>query len=262
MHEFEGGQPRLQEHSRSAGLAFGGRVMKRRRRGILFIVGCVALLTTLLTVCLFSFAVPTLRTALRPLTNVPGGTPPSATPAEMPTATGVPSDTLNWSTIQIDGAFRIDMPRVLACPHGFFINDFSGTGCDFTYAGAPLATPLAQVEAQAQVAILYSTKITDHPICPVAGLPLSFGPYTPGGPVVQGRQETNAPPTPTDTTAGTGPYVQFSVVLNGLAIRVQLSALGPSETFFARYGAIWQHMVNSFAPLPHAVQQPTHPCGP
>jgi hypothetical protein len=40
-----------------------------------------------------------------------------------------------------------------------------------------------------------------------------------------------------------------------------LNAPGPADTFFARYGDIWRHMLASFAALPNQTPATTHPCG-
>jgi hypothetical protein len=116
-----------------------------------------------------------------------------------------------------------------------------------------LSTPLQRTAAGIVVRILYSTKITDTNICPSGGTPVILGTGT------RAWQETNVPPNATGPAASSL-YVHVSLVLNGMAVRIELVGQDPPDTFFARYGAIWRHMLASFAPLPAQGVRTSHPC--
>lgn len=172
------------------------------------------------------------------------------TPPRAATATPLP----DWERFDGDG-FHLDIPAVLSGQHPLYINDGTGMDVVFVYEDKPLATPLQQVESETTIQLNYSTKITDTNICPESGTPVTLA----SG--VVGRQQTDVPP----NVNGPGQpylYVWLSVVINGVVIRVELDGNNPADTFFARYGGIWQHMLASLAPSPsNDIPPHNHPCG-
>lgn len=188
-----------------------------------------------------------------------GGAPPGGahTPISPTSAPGEPATPLeDWHTYTFPTyGFRVDVPAVLTPHHAILINGGSGEAISWYYEQAPLGSALRQAAADSSVLIQYSTTITDTNICPLRGVPITIG----GG--VAARQETNIP------LAGSGPlpavpYVRVSLVAGGVAVRIQMAGTAPADTFLARYGAIWQRLLATFATFP--AQPPlgaTHPCG-
>jgi hypothetical protein len=183
-------------------------------------------------------------------TSTFAATATETTPPHAPTATPLP----DWERFDGDG-FHLVIPAVLSGQHPLYINDGTGMDVVFVYEDKPLATPLQQVESETTIQLNYSYKITDTNICPGSGTPVTLA----SGFV--GRQQTNVPP----NANGPGqpyPYVWLSVVMNGVVIRVEMDGNDPADTFFARYGGIWQHMLASLAPSPsNDIPPQNHPCG-
>lgn len=182
---------------------------------------------------------------------------PTAGPATLEaTSTALPLS--DWATGIHSGAnyrFQLDTPIMLACSHGFFINDFSGLGCDYTYEGALPQTALQHVELETRVELLSSTKITDRNICPQGGTQVRVGTGT-GADTLTGWERDDVSSTTSDGT------VTLNLVVHGTPIQLSLMGFGgQSQPFFERYGAIWHHMLASFTLLPAPVSQPVHPCG-
>ena len=107
-------------------------------------------------------------------------------------------------------------------------------------------TPLQQRAAQTELSILYSTKITDHNICPQGGVSMRIG---------------SASATTSAWQRDEGADVKVNLVLNGTAIEIMLSSRDPSQNVLAQFGDIWRHMLASFAPVPKLQQATTQPCG-
>lgn len=234
---------------------------KRRVAGAALAVGVSLTLIVLLTTILSSAALRLLSglaSSTPAGTSVSGGqnhvsTPPTRAAVQAPTLTPLPGG--DWKPyVNVDYGFRLDVPSVLGSTHGYFINNFTGQGFDLTYTGVPAATPLQTLEEETSVTVLFSTTITDMNICPSAGTPVTLGTG------IAGRQETNTLPAP-NTPTPSMPYVQVSIVLNGVAIRLVLNGQGSPDTFLTRYGALWRHMLASFGPVPGAPTRTTHPCG-
>jgi hypothetical protein len=173
-----------------------------------------------------------------------------ATSTHAATATSTP----DWEPAVLDG-FQLDIPGVLSGQHPVYINDGSGLTITWVYEEKPRASPLQHLEAETNLQVSYSIRITDTNICPVRGTSVTLA----SGFV--GRQQTDVPPT-ANGPAQSYPYVWLSVVINGVAIRVELDGNDPADTFFARYGGIWQHILASLAPGPNNDAPPhNHPCG-
>lgn len=139
----------------------------------------------LLTACLYGVVAPLLASVLAgPPTILPAATSAASSSSVQATATVAATATpgnRDWDTFTLyDGGFRVDVPGVLGSSHGYFINDFSGQGVDLAYNGATLSTPLQRLEAGVKMSVLYSTKITDHNICPQGGTPSKLALGTPG----------------------------------------------------------------------------------
>jgi hypothetical protein len=236
-----------------------GRVAGRAAT-IAAVLAAIAVMTVLLSALAFrvlgAFSSPAQApAAVGASTRVRATPPPSAAPTSAPAATPASQAGGDWQPyVNADVGFRLDVPAVLGSSHGFFINNFTGQGFDMTYTGAPTTTPLQTLEAETTVEVLYSGTITDRDICPHDGTPVMLGDG------IVGLQETNAPPDANGPDAPY-PYVHVSLVLNGTAIRIELRGQAPAETFFTRYGDLWQHMLASFATVPGAPVSPTHPCG-
>jgi hypothetical protein len=222
--------------------------MTRRRGALLGLVALVALgAIALLTVCLYGVAAPLLANILA----APPTVPPVATSAPSAVATATDQATAtpeirDWDTFTLyDGGFRVDVPGVLGSSHGYFINDSSGQGVDLAYNGAPLSTPLQRLEAGVKVSVLYSTKITDHNICPQGGTPIQAGSGTARITAWQRDQ---------------GDTVYVNLVLNGEAIEIHMTSRS-GQPALPQYTEIWTHMLASIAPLPGLPPSATHPCG-
>lgn len=170
------------------------------------------------------------------------------------TATALPPS--DWRSEVHAGAnyrFQIDMPAMLTCSHGFFINNFSGQGCDYTYSGVPAQTALQHVELETQVELLSSTEITDRNICPQGGTQVRVGT---GANTLTGWERDDVSTTTSDGT------VTLNLVVHGTPIQLSLEGFGGQpQPFFDRYGPIWHHMLASFTLLPSPVTQSVHPCG-
>src|SRR5262249_40841434 len=150
------------------------------------------------------------------------------------------------------GGFRIDIPNILGSSHGYFIDNFTGQGVDLSYQGAPASTALQRLATEVTVTVLYATQITDLNICPHGGTPIRVG-----------SGATTVPAWERETLSSSAAVLSVGVnlVLNGVAIEIDLSGQGPPETFRTRYGVIWHHILTSFAPVPGRSTAATHPCG-
>lgn len=216
-------------------------------------------ISALLASCLYWTVLPPLQAFVgSQFSAVPGQAtsgPPSAGSATLvaTSAAQAPSD---WYSEPYSGTnvrFRIEMPAMLACAHGFFINDFSGFGCDYSYSGAHAQTDLQRVELETQVELLSSTKVTDRNICPQGGTQVRVGT---GTNTLIGWERDDVSKTTSDGT------VTLNLVVHGTPVQLSLMGFGGEpQPFFERYGAIWRHMLASFTLLSAAVTQPVHPCG-
>jgi hypothetical protein len=223
--------------------------MTRRQGALIGLVALGALVASVvLTVCLTSTLVPLLTQAL--------ATAPSATPSAVATqqaitipttqAAATTAGSADWDTFKLyDGGFRVDVPGILGSSHGYFINDFSGQGVDLSYTGATLSTPLQHLEAQVKMSVLYSTKITDHNICPQGGTAIQAGAGSARIPAWQREQ---------------GDTVYVNLVLNGVAIEIHMTSRS-GQSVLPQYADIWTHMLTSIAALPGAPPGTTRPCG-
>jgi hypothetical protein len=231
--------------------------VSRRAGGIgLAVLGGLAL-TILLTVCMITSVLPALGRAVGNLqSNTPVGSneTPTAPPSRGGTATAAPTATSappsDWYTFS-SGGILLDIPSVLGSSHGYFIDNFTGKGVDFSYQGAPAVTPLQQLAKELTVSVLYATQITNRNICPQGGTPLQVGS---GSATISAWERDNLSP------SETAPSVAVNFVFNGAAIEIDLLGRGPPETFLARYGAIWHHLLASIAPQPSQPQRTTRPC--
>jgi hypothetical protein len=152
----------------------------------------------------------------------------------------------DWDTFTLyDGGFRVDVPGILGSSHGYFINDSSGQGVDLAYNGAPLSTPLQHLESGVKVSVLYSTKITDHNICPQGGSPVQAG--SGSGQIAAWERDQ-------------GDTVYLNLVLNGVAIEIHMTSRS-GQPALPQYVEIWTHMRSSVALLPGQPVGTTHPCG-
>jgi hypothetical protein len=179
-----------------------------------------------------------------------------ATATPTPTGAGDTSTpTPDWYVAELpDAGFRVDMPSVLSPDHAVYINGGAGEYIAFVYTGRPASSPLKRAAAQARVFVQYTSQITDDNICPSGGTPVTLGAR------YSGYQQSDAPPA-ADGPPASYPYVRVSLVLNGEVIQLELNAAGPADTFFARYGDLWRHMLASFAPLPNQPASKNRPCG-
>ena len=222
--------------------------MSGRRGAVLGLVALVAFgAIALLTACLYGAVTPLLARILTAAPTSPAAATslPSAQSTTAATTTETPGNR-DWDTFTVyDGGFRVDVPGVLSSSHGYFINDFSGQGVDLAYNGAPLSTPLQRLEAGVKVSVLYSTKITDHNICPQGGSPLQVG----SGNVRISAWERDQ-----------GDTVSANLVLNGVAIEIRMTSRS-GQPALPQYAEIWTHMLASIAPLPGQPAGTTHPCG-
>lgn len=197
------------------------------------------------------------------LDNTADGEPSASTASARFTSTATGGDATStigprpdWYTdVESDAGFRIDVPGILSPQHAQYINQTSGMLIAWSYTGAPSSSQLQRTMLQTTVITAYSTQITDHNLCPTrSATPITMGSGIPAW------QETDVPPNPSGPPEIYG-YVRVSLVLHGEAIQITLEAPAPVDTFFARYGAIWQHMLTSFAALPNPPPATTHPCG-
>lgn len=211
-------------------------------------------ISALIAACFSWTLLPSLQAFVGSQLSAAPGQAPSGPPRGQYASTPLPPT--DWRSEILVGAnyrFRIDMPSMLACSHGFFINDFSGFGCDYFYAGAPTQTALQHVERETQVELLSSTKITDRNICPQGGTSVRVGT---GADTFTGWERDAVSSTTSDGT------VTLNLVVHGTPIQLSLMGFGgEQQPFFERYGVIWRHMLASFTLLPAPVTQTVHPCG-
>jgi hypothetical protein len=241
--------PQRRTSAHSSGRQARGPSMFARRGALIGLGAIVALAAiALLTACLYTAAVPLLARVLAAPPTVPLS--PTSVPSPPASATALATATPkngDWDPFTLyDGGFRVDVPGVLGSSHGYFINDFSGQGVDLSYTGATLSTPLQRLEAQVKVSVLYSTKITDHNICPQGGAPIQIGPGNARIPAWQ---------------RDAGDTVRANLVLNGEAIEISMTSRVSGQSALPYYADIWQHMLASLAPLPSQPAGTTHPCG-
>jgi len=183
-----------------------------------------------------------------PATRTAGG----PTPAAADTSTPEP----DWYAAELpEAGVRFDVPSVLSPGHPAEINGNAGKLIAWAYTGSPASSPLKRAAAQATVIAQYSSQITNDDICPSGGDRVALG----SG--LAGYQQTDVSPGANGPPASY-PYFRVSTVLNGEAIQLELHAPGRADdTFTARYGDIWRHMLASFAPLPNQPISKNRPCG-
>jgi hypothetical protein len=240
--------PQRRPSAHSSGGQPRGPSMFARRGALMGLGALVALLAiALLTACLYSVVTPLLaRVLAAPTVPISATSVPSPPVSPTAQATTTPKNA-DWDTFTLyDGGFRVDVPGVLGSSHGYFINDFSGQGVDLSYMGATLSTPLQRLEAEVKVSVLYSTKITDHNICPQGGAPIQIGA---GNARISAWQRDE------------GETVRVNLVLNGEAIEVSMTSRVSGQSALPYYADIWRHMLASLAPLPGQPAGTTHPCG-
>jgi hypothetical protein len=230
---------------------------KRQVGSIALVVMGGLALTILLAICLITALLPTLsRVAGAVLSNAPAASGAHATASPSRAATAAPTATAaphaDWYTFTSMGGFRIDVPSVLGSSHGYFIDNFTGQGVDLSYLGAPATTGLQRLAAEVTVTVLYATQITDRNICPHGGTPIRVG----SGSATFPAWERHAL-----STSDAILSVTVNLVLRGVAIEIDLVGQGPPQTFLARYGVIWRHLLASFAPVPGRPPAATRPCG-
>jgi hypothetical protein len=214
---------------------------KRSRLG----VGVVLLVLVSLLACAAVLAVRFTPTVVQLL----GGEPSTGvlgTGAERDT----PLPTPDWRPAYFAGVFRLDVPGVLVSTHGYFLPGGNGQGSDFVYNGAAVLSPLQQIATTTTVSVQYTPNVTTVDLCPHGGTQVPLGPGTGTAHLVGWQTFTTSTP----------PSVEVRVVLGGLAIRIMLQGLGPSSTFFTRYGALWQHILASFTVVHQPNPQSVNPC--
>jgi len=241
--------PQRRANAHSAGRQTSGPSMFGGRGALVGLVAIVALVAiALLTACLYGAVTPLLARVLAAPPTVPISS--TSVPSSQASATAQATSTsgsADWNPFTLyDGGFRVDVPGILGSSHGYFINDFSGQGVDLSYQGAPLSTPLQRLEAQVKVSVLYSTKITDHNICPQGGVPVQVGSGGAQRPAWE-RDE--------------GETVSVNLVLNGVAIEIKMTSTVSSQPALPHFADVWRHMLASLAPLPGQPAGATHPCG-
>lgn len=211
-------------------------------------------ISALLAACLSWTLLPSLQSLVdSQLSATPGQAASGPARGQDASTPLPPSDWQSGIHVGANYRFRIDTPVMLACSHGFFINDFSGFGCDYFYTGAHPQTALQHVELETQVELLSSTKITDRNICPHGGTRVRVGT---GADILTGWERDAVSNITSDGT------VTLNIVVHGTPIQLSLMGFGgEQQPFFARYGAIWRHMLASFTLLPAPVTQMVHPCG-
>lgn len=182
-------------------------------------------------------------------------TSPPLTTATAESAPPTASPRPDWYPyVETDAGFRIDVPGILSPQHSQYINNTSGELTSWSYVGGPTSSALQRTMLQTTVITAYSTQITDHNLCHApSATPITLG----SG--IAGWQETDVPPNPSGEAEIYG-YARANLVLHGEAIQITLEAPAPVDTFFTRYGAIWRHMLVSFAGLPNQPPATTHPC--
>ncbi len=181
----------------------------------------------------------------------------------MPGGSGVPTSSpqRDWQTYTDPlFSFRLDVPAILAV----VMNNRSPGGAEHSIrwqylpsGGPPSISQQAFTETTIDVLATTGTPGNTYP-CP-AGTPITVGPDIPA----YQAEELTPPPTPTPGHGASGfaPHIEAALVTGGVYITITLTGSNSylQEHFLDRYGAIWQHILNSFVPGP-AVPN-THPCG-
>lgn len=221
---------------------------------VLLGIGGVLIFALVVVSCLSGVALLTGSNPLKVRAPAAATTAPTDT-ASRPTATLTTSPTNpDWHTYLFPTyGFRVDIPTVLYPQHALLINNGTGESTDWVYLGAVLGSPLRTKAAETTVRVEYSTVIADTNLCPNGGKPITIGPG------IHAVEEANVPPD-SNGPAAPSPYVRVSLVAGGVAIRIELDGQGAPDTFFSRYGAIWQHMLASFATFPPLAPLTTRPC--
>lgn len=142
--------------------------------------------------------------------------------------------------------FSVEVPGVLSkLLQG---NDPSSTSVTYQY-DVTNGTPSAGAGVTAEMIIQISATITGPNTCTV-GTPTTVG----QGTTAYVQIDLSGKP------EGGNPFrVAARILSGGVFIEIQVAAQGQPANFMARYGAIWQHILDSFVPGPPVPN--THPCG-
>jgi hypothetical protein len=186
-------------------------------------------------------------------TSTPWSTPtlgPTAIPwptTAAPTSTPAPQWLTHVEALHDPGArtYRIDVPGVLECSLSSAPPEHDILPCNYpSGAQLPPQHPLA-----AEVAIaLDAAWVSDQ------WFPCRDGRRIVVGPGITAYESDNL----TLTAAGNcfeppfAPEIRAFWVAGGVCYQLRMEGNSPAQTFLARYGAIWRHMLASFVPAPAA----------
>lgn len=195
---------------------------------------------------------------------------PSSTPAgTQPTTASTPIPTTiahgEWQTFtDLQFGFSLDVPTAFS----LYVLRQWGREDDFlwNYNSSNGSLPPDQAAlSQAQIQIFAAdgtNKPSSTSLLPAGPYHCTSGtPLTIGSGITAYQQETFTYPTPTPGQGGAtgGPSISVNLEKGGVYLNISLNGHPPSETFLTRYGASWQHILNSFVPGPAAPSG--HPCG-
>jgi hypothetical protein len=189
----------------------------------------------------------------------------SAQPSPTATATAQPSPTPttiihgDWQTyIDAKYGFHLDAPAILS----FSYSAPSGSGPDDSYVSwkydLSKGPPPSDQDLFAEITV--NVHATDT-LTNGNSNPCTIGRRITIGSGVTAYEDDNPNyPTPVPGGGATGPEgLDVNVMTGGVYLEISLFANPPTGTLETRYGAIWQHILNSFVPGPAVPNR--HPCG-
>jgi hypothetical protein len=188
---------------------------------------------------------------------------PGSTATQAPTATSTPQR--DWQTyVDPTFGFHLDIPAILSLNTIPNANDSTQTGVFWAYTPSLGAPPASQeVFAEVRIDLAATTNPGRNYPC-TQGTPITIGS---GVPAYEDDTLDFSPPTSGQGGAHGVGGLNVQVVTGGVLILIGLESGGwlanppirSASAFRARYGAIWQHILNSFLPGPAVPDG--HPCG-
>jgi hypothetical protein len=198
-------------------------------------------------------------TSTQPSPTATATTRVSATPTAE--ASGTPTTTIhgNWQTYtDAKYGFRLDVPAILSL--SFPVVPTSGPDDSYVswqYDPSKGSPPSDQaLFAEVTVNVHATDTLTDG-----RPNPCTVGRHITIGSGVKAYEDDNPNyPTPAPGGGASSPQgLDVNVATGGVYLEISLFANPPTGTLMTRYGAIWQHILNSFVPGPPVPN--THPCG-
>lgn len=208
----------------------------------------VFLLSTLLAGCSLSGAPATQTSPTDTATTAASATTAPATPTSAPQG--------DWQTYtDATYGFHLDVPSILSLGS---LPDKNAASFSllWRYSSPNQAPPNQALFAETSVNVYVTDTLTDGSANPCTkGTRITIG----SGVTAYEDDSLDFPtPAPGGGAAGAG-GLDVNVATGGVYLHITLYGNYPRETFRQRYGAIWQHILNSFVPGPAVPNG--NPCG-